>query len=284
MSFHKQVKSSDGPQIISADKVKFHPPTGISVLVVGAGVGGVMAALECRRKGHSVRLVERAPSPSTAGKFPCHVWHTICATPLHYIYRTESSPLGPAGDFFSIGANVIRHFYDFWPDLAAELKRINYEGWVAYHKITGERVSGPEPPMLGDLKFDLADGTKKTIPFNRHNRPKFIAALLAQVAGVGVDITYGKRVVDYFEDHETNKAGVIFEDGGRLDADVVIAADGVGTKSNKLVNGHDIRAYPSGFSIFRTAFPIEIAMADPEIRERWPLLEGGRPYVELWGG
>lgn len=160
----------------------------------------------------------------------------------------------------------------------------HYEGWVAYYKITGERVSGPDPVHFGNLTWTLADGTEKTIPFQRHNRPKFVAALLAQAKSIGIDIAFGTRVVDYFEDGENQKAGVILEDGGKLEADVVIAADGVGTKSNKLVSGHDIRAYPSGFSIFRSAFPIEIATSDQEVNDRWPLLEGGRPYVEMWGG
>jgi NADPH-dependent 2,4-dienoyl-CoA reductase/sulfur reductase-like enzyme len=65
MSFHKEVKQIEAA--LSSDKIKFHPPTGISVLVVGAGVGGLMSALECRRKGHDVRLIERASALSTAG-------------------------------------------------------------------------------------------------------------------------------------------------------------------------------------------------------------------------
>lgn len=67
MSFQKQVDLSDTLQGLSTEKINFHPPTGISVLVVGAGVGGLMAALECRRKGHDVRVVEKSPTPSTQG-------------------------------------------------------------------------------------------------------------------------------------------------------------------------------------------------------------------------
>jgi NADPH-dependent 2,4-dienoyl-CoA reductase/sulfur reductase-like enzyme len=66
MSFYRRVEQSSA--VLSAEKVKFHPPTGISVLVVGAGVGGLMSALECRRKGHDVRVIERTPEPSTAGR------------------------------------------------------------------------------------------------------------------------------------------------------------------------------------------------------------------------
>jgi NADPH-dependent 2,4-dienoyl-CoA reductase/sulfur reductase-like enzyme len=47
--------------------VEIAPPSGISVLVVGAGVGGLVAALECARKGHSVRIFEREKAMSSAG-------------------------------------------------------------------------------------------------------------------------------------------------------------------------------------------------------------------------
>ncbi|KAH8898297.1 putative monooxygenase [Thozetella sp. PMI_491] len=254
MSFHKQL-GLDSMQSTSAPQdIKFHPPTGISVLVVGAGVGGLMTALECRRKGHDVRVIERAPGPSTAG------------------------------DFFSIGPNNIRHFYQYFPELGAELEKVNYQVWMSYFKITGERVTEPEGPPIPPTKFTLPDGTEKIIPLHRQNRPKFVAALLAQAQKIGVDVSFGKRVVDYFEDAETQTAGVLLDNGARIIADLVVAADGVGTKSNKLVNGHDIRAYPSGFSIFRTAFPIELATSDPDIAERWPLLQGWRPQIEMWGG
>lgn len=130
----------------------------------------------------------------------------------------------------------------------------------------------------------LNDGSERIIPFNRHHRPKFVAALLAQVKDLGIEVTFGAKVTDYFEDVEGQKAGVVLEGGEKMEADIVIAADGIGTKSNKLVNGGDDRAYPSGISIFRTSFPVELALSDPEVRERWPLLDGDVPCLEIWGG
>lgn len=45
-----------------------HPETGISVLIVGAGMGGLMAALECWRKGHTVvGILERNEGPVYSG-------------------------------------------------------------------------------------------------------------------------------------------------------------------------------------------------------------------------
>lgn len=188
------------------------------------------------------------------------------------------------GDFFTIGSQVIRHFQLHWPKLAEEFDRINYTGLVAYHKITGERVSEPEEPSFVNVTYTHPDGTERTVKWHRHNRPKFVAALLDQVKSVGVEVSYGHRVTDYFEDEEAEEAGVILQDGSKLKADVVLAADGVGTKSHNLVSGHDIRAYPSGFSILRTAFPIELAMEDPDIAARWPLYDGSRPLIEMWLG
>ena len=72
MGFLRQINQLDAPATISADRVKFEPPSGLSILVVGAGVGGLFSALECRRKGHSVRVIERYPSPSTAGQMTSH--------------------------------------------------------------------------------------------------------------------------------------------------------------------------------------------------------------------
>lgn len=48
------------------------PPSGIDLLVVGAGLGGLSAAIECHRKGHNVRVIERRPDFSTFGMYCYH--------------------------------------------------------------------------------------------------------------------------------------------------------------------------------------------------------------------
>lgn len=50
---------------------KRHPETGISVLIVGAGMGGLMTLLECWRKGHNiVGILERNEGPVYTGSHP----------------------------------------------------------------------------------------------------------------------------------------------------------------------------------------------------------------------
>lgn len=50
------------------DGVYIYPATGINILIVGAGVGGLVTALECHRKGHNVRILERTAGASTGGQ------------------------------------------------------------------------------------------------------------------------------------------------------------------------------------------------------------------------
>lgn len=59
-----------GDAVLFEDEVKCASPTGINVLIVGGGLAGLSAALECHRKGHSVRLLDRSSQSSAQGKTP----------------------------------------------------------------------------------------------------------------------------------------------------------------------------------------------------------------------
>lgn len=58
----RDIKEGEEPKPIGS-----YPSTGIDVLIVGTGLAGLTAALECARKGHTVRLLERMPTINTAG-------------------------------------------------------------------------------------------------------------------------------------------------------------------------------------------------------------------------
>lgn len=153
---------------------------------------------------------------------------------------------------------------------------------VSFHKITGEKVSGPERLIFNkDTENRLTeDGEPSPDRVHRASRPRFTAALLGQVLALGIEVTYNHRVVDYFE-HE-DKAGIILDDGSKMEADVVVAADGVGTKSHKLISGHVVRAMSSNYSIFRTAYPFDLANAEPELAEHFPLRDNGGTLGQMW--
>jgi len=53
--------------MMESKPVGSYEPTGIDVLVIGTGLGGLVAILECVRKGHNVRVLERNADINTLG-------------------------------------------------------------------------------------------------------------------------------------------------------------------------------------------------------------------------
>lgn len=64
--------------------------------------------------------------------------------------------------------------------------------------------------------------------------------LFRHAVSLGVDVRMGQEVVDYWEDDERELAGVVLDSGDRLQADLVVVADGVKSRgrSHVLVNYH----------------------------------------------
>lgn len=206
-------------------------PTGISVLIIGAGFGGLTTAIECHRQGHSVQILE------------------------------SFSQLKTLGDIISFGANAGRiltrwptsdgqYISDKFDPLAIKLQNHGFR----IHKYTGEFVICQKTPP-GDPRAPV---------FNGH-RGEFHGILFEYVRReLGVEIRLGCRVREYFEEDEV--AGVVLEDGGRVAADVVVGADGVRSKARELVLGYVDRPKSSGYAVFRAWFGNEGMMADPETR------------------
>lgn len=109
--------------------------------------------------------------------------------------------------------------------------------------------------------------------------------MLADLAErVGLTPEYGKQVVEYHEDPRSAKAYVILEDQEKIEADVVVAADGISSKSYTITLGHEARARPTGYSIYRALLPIEQALVDPNIDAKFSLLKPGISSTQLWMG
>jgi len=236
---------------------------GISVLVSGSGVGGLYTAMECWRRGCDVRIFERTKARVTTG-----LYHRTPA--LYTTFRADSFQ----GDSFSIGPSAMNSFKN-WPWMQERSKEIGYQPMAARHMQTGQRITEP---------FDFAEMLGIKVPIYRQSRPKFHGMMLEQMASIGLTVEYDKEVVDYFEDEASDRAGVVLKDGSRFEADLVVAADGLRSPSWQLVAGKPVPARSSGDAIFRVAYPVELALADPMIAERFPLQPDGRSVIELWNG
>ncbi|CAA9957408.1 FAD NAD-binding domain-containing protein [Pyrenophora teres f. teres] len=157
-----------------------------------------------------------------------------------------------AGDFITIGPTAINALCR-WPSIATALDRVAYNPDIYYHKQDGELVAGPMPthPNFGRLI----------------SRPALHEALMQALEIERVDIRCQTKVTRYWETED--EGGVELMNGDMLRADMVIAADGIHSKSWKLVSGKEPEIYPSGLAMFRAAFPIEYALADPSLSEKW---------------
>lgn len=86
-------------------------------------------------------------------------------------------------------------------------------------------------------------------------RYKLLAAMEAQARRLGITIHYDKNVVEYEEDE--TKGSVTTSAGDCYSADLIVAADGVGTKSHKHITGAVPLPSSSGFAVYRAVIPIE---------------------------
>jgi len=238
----------------SSKPVGSYPPTGIDVLIVGTGLAGLTAAIECVRKGHNVRVLER------------------------------NDDINTAGDMYFMGHSATK-FFRHWPDMAKEFDEISlHNAWIETFKHDGERMI---PPLYVSDRLRDAGMDPDTPPGTFQMRPLVYKMYVNQVRRLGVEIQFGKRVVEYQEDEQAGKASVTTDQGERYEADVVIAADGVGSKSQKLVGGQ-VRAMKSGRAMWRAAFPKEHLDKNPEVKEFFKMQPGKNgkeePIIRTWLG
>jgi hypothetical protein len=160
-------------------------------------------------------------------------------------------------------------FFKHWPEMKAEYDSIGmHNAWIETYKHSGEQMI---KPLKVAERLKAAGLDPKTPPGTFQMRPLIYRMFVRQVEKLGVKIDFNSNVVDYFEDAESGKAGVVTKEGKRYEADMVIAADGVGSKSQKLVGGQ-VRAKSSGRAMWRAAFPIEHLDKNPEVKEHYKMV------------
>jgi 2-polyprenyl-6-methoxyphenol hydroxylase-like FAD-dependent oxidoreductase len=137
------------------------PPSGIKVIIVGAGFAGLTAAIECDRKGHSVILFDKSPE------------------------------LQPLGDIISFGQNSSR-FFDKWPGVREAIAPLVHKSDAFhFHDWTGRFVT---------TQSFAAEHAAWGPRVNGHRGEIHQAVLRHAQARGTIDIRLGHNVVRYFED------------------------------------------------------------------------------------
>ncbi|KAG2418549.1 hypothetical protein HFD88_001650 [Aspergillus terreus] len=137
-----------------------------------------------------------------------------------------------------------------WPGFMERARREAVTPTIVMKKFDGT--------VIGSFPMGIADDP--SLPIYRSKLHNLLSEYAEQL---GIPIEFSATASEFFEtdDH----GGVVLSDGRRLTADVVVAADGVGSKSRALVVGSNDPPISSGFVLYRVTFPVAPALENPVI-------------------
>ncbi|KAF6832911.1 FAD binding domain protein [Colletotrichum plurivorum] len=205
------------------DGVLRYPPTGIKAVIVGGGVAGLFAALECWRKGIEVVVLEKAPEPSQYG---------------------DVMGIGPSG----------LSTLSSYPSMLQAYDSISHPAHFAFYRDSGACV-------VPHVEYEYnQQGVAQHAAFPLYiksivRRSQIANIFATQCSRLGIPIHYGVPITSYSEDEHLGLAVTIADDGRKFSGDVILAADGIGTKSHAVVLGHPTRANSTGFVMHRAVIP-----------------------------
>ncbi|KAF7529416.1 hypothetical protein G7054_g9855 [Neopestalotiopsis clavispora] len=215
-------------------------PKPLKIVIVGAGLGGLSAAIALRRQGHDIKIFEQSSFANETG------------AAVH---------LAPNSN------GVLRRWGIFAEEFGGTqmntLKEYHSTGGVVHElDVSGTNQMWQHPWHLVH-RVSLHDKLKKVATSSEGVNPAATLQTAAKV--VEVDAEAGK---------------VIFADGTTEEADVVVGADGIYSKTRRAIDGGQSKLFGSGKAAFRFLIPREVALADPITA---PLVEK-KGVLSMWYG
>jgi glycine/D-amino acid oxidase-like deaminating enzyme len=206
----------------------------LKTIVVGAGINGVTAAIELKKRGHHVMLVDPGPLP-----------HPLAASTD--ISKAVRAAYGPDEDYSELAERCIPMWRQWNEEFGVELYHetgvvflrqrsmqpgdFEYESYRALdrrgHRI--ERLDSAKirgrfpafaPDRFRDGFFDPEAGYVES--------GRVVATLIERAKSLGVELCDQTRFADLDEDDNRVK-GIVFEDRQRIGADAVVIAVGAWT-------------------------------------------------------
>ena len=211
------------------------PTRKLDVTIVGAGIGGLTAAICLRRAGHYITIYEK------------------------------SSLSHEVGQGITISPNGGRILRDLGLDFG-KARTIDYNGTNIVSAVNLEARA--EEQDCRDWKRQFGVGMKTAYRIDLHAALVELAtATTGEGEPVNIVTTAGVKDWNY-------KTGTVtFESGRMAEADLVIAADGVKSTAAAHINGPDCPEIDSsGTIVFRFILPKELILSDPLTK---PLLDAG---------
>ncbi|KAI1665709.1 UbiH 2-polyprenyl-6-methoxyphenol hydroxylase [Pyrenophora tritici-repentis] len=175
------------------------------------------------------------------------------------------SGLSSLGDLIVVQAPALRSPTK-WPGFMERLSVFAYEPFAVMKKYDGT--------FLGRVPW--APEGEDAFPINRSD---FHEVLFNYAIDIGISVEFNTSVQEY---HESSTSGRVKLANGRvLKADLIVAADGVGSTSWELVTGSNEVAIHSGFAVYRSSFPAGPALENPVIAKEFG---GAKTYMGIYFG
>jgi 2-polyprenyl-6-methoxyphenol hydroxylase-like FAD-dependent oxidoreductase len=201
-------------------------PKPLHILIAGAGIGGLSAAIALRQQGHQVDIFEQSKLSQETGA-AIHL-----ASNCNGLLRR----MGLMAE--QIGGVECTDVIEYLP----------HNGQVKYH-IPAKKMS----EKLWAHPWHLVHRA------HLHTALREMA-INPEGKGPAAKLHLASRV----QRLDAATATVVLADGTEFQGDVVIGADGVHSKARASIPGGDLQAFDSGKSAFRFLIPTETLMSDPK--------------------
>ncbi|PMD23854.1 putative monooxygenase [Hyaloscypha hepaticicola] len=198
----------------------------LNVIVVGAGLGGLGAAIAILLAGHNVLVLESASEISEVGAGI-------------QILPNSSRVLQSWGMRAALAVHATRP------------KQVNILGWKGN--------------LISSMNFqDSASRYPGTFYWDFH-RASLHKCLLDRAVELGATVRCNSRVVDVRICGTGKEARVVMESGREIEADLVVGADGINSKLREVMLGREDPPIPTGDLAYRLLLYTSEMMKDPEL-------------------
>ncbi|KAJ8131615.1 hypothetical protein O1611_g2012 [Lasiodiplodia mahajangana] len=198
----------------------------LNVLIIGAGLGGLGAAIAILLAGHDVTVLEAASEIGEIGA-------GIQVLP------------NAARILFSWGLKDILEPHATWP------RKCNFWGWKGN--------------FLSDMDYEgytRAAGA----PFWDFHRANLHRGLITRATQLGAKLMTNARVQNFTINEHESSTTVFLADGQTITADLVVGADGINSKMREIFLGREDPPIATGDLAYRLLLNTRDMMTDPDLR------------------
>jgi glycine/D-amino acid oxidase-like deaminating enzyme len=204
------------------------------IIIVGAGINGVTAAIELKKRGHEVVLVDPGPLPHALAAstdiskavrtaYGADEDYTALAERSIRLWRKWNEEFG-ATLYHEVGVMFVRRREMEPGDFEYESFKLQQKRGLKVVRMSGQQLWQRFPAWNPDL---YRDGVLE-IEAGYVESGRVVATLIERAKSLGINLREGVRFLRLEEDHDRIK-GIAVDNGERIAGDVVVMAVGAWT-------------------------------------------------------